>query len=136
MDNVEENILEFVLNGFLQSEYEGAAAGDPFKALGAISGKSWDQFDTNMCHLKWLSDDEVYREASLAHEFHVKNNARCSEVHQDSSHCAIPIILSAISELLVKHENGGSLNTTDRYMFEYYLCLEQGDMIVTDDVAK
>ena len=135
-----ESALKYVLECFLAAEFESSAQAVLPESVclrfaGAETGRAWDQFDTDMCYLVWLEDCDIYREVSLAYEFHVKNNARCHVEHEPDK-CAIPIILQAINELLEKYEDGETMGKIDRYIFEYYLCLEQGNMIVTDGVSK
>jgi hypothetical protein len=115
MTPAEEQIVERVYESFNASENGG-----------------WEQFDTNMSYMGWLTDNEIYREASLIFEDHVKFDARCKDEHASGEKCPVKIILHAMEILLEKFIADPKLDAKSRYMFEYYICLDQEDMIVTD----
>jgi hypothetical protein len=110
-------VVDYVLKGFLHAEYGPVPEGFTGKFHATI-GKPWDQFDTDMCFLVWLTDDEIYREASLAHEYHIKHNARSPDQLEDGS-STVETILKAVENVLELYNEGGAMTFAHRHLLEY-----------------
>ena len=100
--------------------------------LKAEDNKPWEKFDDSMWYLSFLTDDEIYREASIVLDEHRRFNARCADNHPAGQICPVQQILEAIDILLKNLENKKEIDVSSRYMLEYYVCLDQCQMILTD----
>lgn len=92
----------------------------------------WTTFDDNMCHLQYLTDNELIIEAQIALDYHKQHNARCLDNHT-TNQCFVPVVLDAIRFIVSDFSETNRLAKSSRYIVETYLSLDAIGAILTDD---
>lgn len=86
----------------------------------------WDELDTYLEILDYLSDDELYRECEVfsANKEIICNNCSSKE------RCSIPMIVRASRSIILDYMDSNTLSPKNKYILQYYLALNQSGIII------
>ena len=94
--------------------------------------RGWDGLDDYMDYLEYLDNDQLHREADVVYSQHRTRTVKCQQEHAIEK-CLIPIMVEAVGAILELYKETDSLHDKNRYILQYYLAMNQADMIVLDD---
>ena len=92
-------------------------------------GRGWDGLDDLMDYLDYLDDDQLHREADVVHEQHSRGKVKCHQDHPIEN-CFIPMLVDAAGAILELYKETNFLHVKNRYVLQYYLAMQQTNMIV------
>lgn len=93
--------------------------------------RGWDGLDEYLSHLEYLDDDQIHREADVIHSYHKNNVMRCNQEHPKEE-CLIPIMIESVGAIIDLFKETGNLHEKNRYILEYYLAMNQAQMILVE----
>lgn len=94
--------------------------------------RGWDGLDDYMDYLEYLDNDQLHREVDIIHSQHKVGLVRCHQNHAREK-CFIPIMVDAVGSILELYKETGNLHEKNKYILQYYLAMNQANMIVLDD---
>lgn len=105
-----------------------------YKHLLNNESRGWDGLDDYIDFLEYLDNDQLYREAdALYSSKHKDKKVKCKEIH-DPSECFIPLLVNAARYIIEWYKEQGSLHNINKYILQYYLAINQSDMILISEV--
>lgn len=93
--------------------------------------RGWDGLDDYMDYLEYLDNDQLHREADVVYMQHRNGPVKCKQEHAIEQ-CLIPIMVEAVGAILELYKETNNLHDKNRYILQYYLAMNQADMIVMD----
>ncbi len=93
--------------------------------------RGWDGLDDCMDLLEYLDNDQLHREADVVHSVHSRGAVRCQQDHAKEK-CFIPLLVESVGAILELYKETGSLHEKNRYILQYYLAMQQANMILED----
>lgn len=97
--------------------------------------RGWDGLDNYMDMLDYLDDDQLHREADVIFEQHSRGTVKCEKTHPIEQ-CLIPILVEAVAAILELFKETNNLHIKNRYILQYYLAMQQCNMIVFEESVK
>lgn len=92
--------------------------------------EDWSEFDDFMEALDWLSNEELFREASIILEMHIKGDPRCKSNHPREK-CVVPKMIEGVDAILNSYEQMGLMDDQFRNILKYYLALTQEGSVLS-----
>lgn len=102
-----EEITDLIYKNILKSEEGG-----------------WSDLDDNLEFYDYLTDKEVFVEASIKRRSHIKTGIRCDTEHEQKE-CNAPMFLEMVTYLLKRFEDSEFLSERDRYLLLNYLAMSE-----------
>lgn len=94
--------------------------------------RGWDNLDDYIDHLEYLDDEQLCRESEVVYEQHKSGSVKCQQDHPKEN-CFIPVLVDASSAIIDLYNETKSLHVKNRYVLQYYLAMNQADMIVVEN---
>src|ERR1035437_6702179 len=95
-----------------------------------LKATAWTDVDECMSLLDWLEDVQLVIEAEALFNLHKKGTPRCGVDHP-IEHCFVPMIIDAVSAIIVLHKETQYLHQNNRYILQMYLSLTRiGEIVV------
>lgn len=93
--------------------------------------RGWDELDDYVDYLDHLTEDELYRESEVLYSQHQGVAVKCQQQHKREE-CFIPLLIEAVGAILDLYRECGNLHIKNKYILQYYLAMNQADMIIID----
>jgi len=93
--------------------------------------RGWDNLDDSIEYLEYLTDVELYRDASVLFDLQKNKKVRCPEDHP-TGQCLIPMLLESVQAILELYEETSDLHVKNKYILQYYLAMHQHGLILVD----
>lgn len=94
--------------------------------------RGWDGLDDYMNYLEYLDNDQLHREADVIYAYHKHRGVRCQEDHPKEK-CLVPLLVDSVGAILDLYKETNNLHQRNRYILEYYLAMNQAEMILLED---
>lgn len=91
--------------------------------------RGWDGLDDYIDYLEYLDNDQLHREVDVLYFYHSRGPVRCQQNHAREK-CFIPIMIDAVGAIINLYKETGNLHEKNRYILQYYLAMNQAEMIV------
>lgn len=102
-----------------------------YNHLLANETRGWDGLDDYIEYLDYLTDDQLHRECDVIHEIHSRGQVKCNVDHPKEK-CFVPIMFDAVTAILELYKETNNLHPKNKYILQYYLAMQQADMIVVE----
>ena len=93
--------------------------------------RGWDELDDYVDYLDYLTNDELHRESDILYSQHRGVAVKCHQKHKREE-CFIPLLIDAVAAILDLYKENGNLHPKNKYILQYYLAMNQANMIVID----
>lgn len=93
--------------------------------------RGWDELDDFVEYLDYLTNDELHRESDVLYSQHRGVAVKCQQKHKKEE-CFIPLLVDAVGAIIELYKETNHLPIKNKYILQYYLAMNQANMIVID----
>lgn len=97
--------------------------------------RGWDGLDDVMDLLDYLDDDQLHREVDVIWSQHSTGQVKCQQDHAKEK-CFIPLLFDAVGSIIELYKETNNLHEKNRYILQYYLAMNQAQLIVFDPLVS